>query len=363
MRKKIAIPIFAASVILALSIGVIIGTGKIYQNPVPQADLEKQNEIIFRVDVKSLIRINNETDLLEKKNELIGYIWKGGGFPSSKMPQNIETIIDDRYTDMQNLVKIEKLSISMENGVNSYAYLFVAKNPNDALIIYHEGHVGDFINNKSTIQFFLNEGYSVLALSMPLLGMNNQPIVYTESFGPIKLESHNHLVFLESPEFSPIKYFVEPIAVSLNYIETKYQFNSYHMVGLSGGGWTAILYSAVDERISDTFSIAGSLPFYLRTGSDIGDYEQTVPDLYKIANYLELYVLDSSQNRELVQIFNKYDPCCFTNPKFETYENEVKSAVSRTGGGNFAIYLDDTHKQHKISDYALKIILDHLKKE
>ncbi len=361
MRSEIVIPIFIASIILALSIGIVIGTSTIYQNPIPQADVEKQNEIISKVDVKSLIRINNETDLLEKKNDLIGYIWKDGGFPSSKMPQSVETATDDRYADMQNLGKIEKISISMESGVNSYAYLFVAKNPNNELLIYHGGHDGDFINGKSTIQFFLNEGYSVLAFSMPLLGMNNQPIINTEDFGPIKLESHNYLVFLESPEFSPIKYFVEPIAVSLNYIETKYQFISYHMVGLSGGGWTAVLYSAIDDRVTDTFSVAGSLPFYLRSESDIGDYEQTVPDLYKIANYLELYVLDSGQNRELVQIFNKYDPCCFTNPKFETYENEVKSALSKTGGGNFAIYLDDTHKQHKISDHALKIILDHIK--
>lgn len=361
MHNKIAIPIFIISVILALSIGIVIGTETIYNNSIIH-NVEKQNEIIPTVNVKSLIQINNEIDLLEKKNNLIEYIWKSGGFPSSKMPQNVETITDDHYTDMQNLYKIEKISISMENGVNSYAYLFVAKTTKNDLLIYHEGHDGDFINGKPTIQFFLNEGYSVLAFSMPLLGMNNQPIVNTTNFGPIKLASHNHLVFLESTEFSPIKYFVEPIAISLNYIETKYQFNSYHMVGLSGGGWTAVLYSAIDNRISDTFSIAGSLPFYLRSESDIGDYEQTAPGLYKIANYLELYVLDSAgQNRELVQIFNKYDPCCFTNPKFETYENEVKSTLFKTGGGNFTIYLDDTHMGHKISDHTLKIILDHIK--
>lgn len=362
MRNKIIIPMFVASVILALSIGIVIGTGTIYQNPIPHTDVEKDNEIISKVDVKSLIRINTETDLLEKKNNLVSYIWKDGGLPSLKLPQSVEMVVDDRYADLKNLDKIEKITVSMENGVNSYAYLFVAKSSNDELLIYHAGHDGDFINGKSTIQFFLNKGYSVLALSMPLLGMNNQPIVDTKDFGPIKLESHNHFILLESEEFSPIKYFVEPITVSLNYIETKHQFNSYHMVGLSGGGWTAVLYSAIDNRISDTFSVAGSLPFYLRSESDLGDYEQTVPDLYRIANYLELYVLDSSgQNRELVQIFNKYDPCCFSNPKFNTYENEIKSTLSKTGGGNFAIYLDDTHKEHKISDHALKIILDHIK--
>jgi pimeloyl-ACP methyl ester carboxylesterase len=359
VNNQIVIPIFVASIIIAFGVGAIVGTNTIN---ISTPDTDQDNELISSIDVKSLIRINSQDDLLEKKNNLVEYIWKADGFPSSKMPQNVETTTDSRYADLQNLDKIEKITTSMENGVNSHAYLFLPKNQNGELLIYHAGHEGDFISGKPTIQLFLNEGYSVLAFSMPLLGMNNQPIVNTEDFGPIKLESHNHLRFLESPEFSPIKYFVEPIAVSLNHVESNYGFSSYHMVGISGGGWTAVLYSAIDNRITDTYSVAGSLPFHMRSESDLGDYEQTVPELYKIANYLELYILGSyGQDRELVQIFNKYDPCCFANPKFETYESQVQTTLSNIGGGSFLIYLDDTHKEHKISTHALEIILNRIK--
>ena len=135
------------------------------------------------------------------------------------------------------------------------------------------------------------------------------------------------------------------------------------MVGLSGGGWTTIISSAIDNRISQSFSVAGSYPLYLRYESqNIGDYEQLHPDIYKIANYLELYVMGSSgDNRKLVQIFNKYDPCCFTGELSESYETLVKKKASELNG-NFEIYIDASHKEHKISQNSLELIHDSLNK-
>ncbi len=246
----------------------------------------------------------------------------------------------------------------MEYDVNSTSYLFLPENPNDELIIYHQGHDGGFINGKNTIQFFLNKGYSVLAFSMPLLGMNNQPIVDTE-FGEIKLVSHEYFRFIESQNFSPLKFYFEPLSSSLNYIENNFNFTNFYMVGISGGGWTTTVYSAIDERISKSFSIAGSIPISLRiNANDLGDYEQTLPDFYKTANYLDLYVLASyGENRKHVQIFNKYDPCCFSGNLFKNYENQTEITVSQLGKGSFQIYLDDTHHEHKISENALDIII------
>ena len=250
----------------------------------------------------------------------------------------------------------------MEHEVNSIPYLFIPEYSNDKLIIYHQGHAGDFYKGKETIQFFLEHNYSVLAFSMPLLGMNNQPIVEVSNIGTIQLTSHEHLQFLESSQFSPIQFFVEPIVVSLNYLDENYDFSSYDMVGISGGGWTTTLYPAIDDRISHSYSIAGSVPIYLRsTPQNYGDYEQWLPDLYMIANYLDLYVLNSyGDGRKFVQIFNKYDPCCFSGDMFRTYENEVKETLYKLDGGNFEIYLDDSHKNHEISEFTLEVIIDSL---
>ena len=320
---------------------------------------------IFDTDIVSLIQINDEIDVINKKNNLIKYIWSDNGFPQLKQPTKIDdSVIDMRYNELQNLKNIEKITIEMDYGINSISYLFVSEKSNNHLVIYHQGHSGDFINGIDTIQFFLDEGYSVLAFSMPLLGMNNSPNIQIQNLGSLKFTNHYDFQLLESDDFSPIKYFVEPIAVSLNYVDEKFDYNSYSMVGISGGGWTTILYSAIDNRISDSYSVAGSLPLFLSfISQNHGDYEQTKSDVYQIANYLELYILAAyGDDRKLIQIFNEFDPCCFGGYYYKIYQEEIKLTVSKLNKGHFDIYLDTTHKEHKISEHALDVIIDFMSK-
>ena len=170
-------------------------------------------------------------------------------------------------------------------------------------------------------------------------------------------------MFIESDTFSPIKFFVEPMAESLNYMDKEFNFDSYYMTGISGGGWTTVLYSALDPRIEKSYPVAGSVPMYLKFNNpkNIGDYEQLLPELYKIADYLDLYIMASyGENREHIQIFNKYDPCCFSGDLYLDYESVVFSKVKSLGSGSFMIFIDDSHHEHKISEKSLKIILESL---
>ena len=100
------------------------------------------------------------------------------------------------------------------------------------------------------------------------------------------------------------------------------------------------------------------MPFYLRVDErDIGDYEQTNIDLYKISNYLELYVLAAyGDDRKHIQIFNKNDPCCYSGIGYESYEFFIKDKLVELGKGSFQILIDDTHNEHKISDTMLEYI-------
>jgi hypothetical protein len=322
--------------------------------------------MIYENNIDSLIHIQNPNDIVKHKNNLINFIWSGDDFPLSKLPSNIKmNISNSAYDKFTNLERIDEITIEMDFGINSISYLFIPESSNNKLIIYHQGHDGNFYKGQETIQFFLEKNYSVLAFSMPLLGMNNQPIVEVPNIGSIKLTSHEHLRFLESSTFSPIKFFIEPITVSLNYLDKNYNFLSYDMIGISGGGWTVTLYSALDDRISQTYSIAGSLPIYLRSiPENRGDYEQWVPELYQIANYLDLYIMSSyGDDRKFVQIFNKYDSCCFAGDLYKSYENHIKKSILKLEKGYFEIYLDDTHKTHKISNFALEIMHKSMKNE
>ena len=323
----------------------------------------EDNQFINQPNVDSLIKIDSESDIDQKRSLLTEFFWGVESFQRVKhiktLPEVESDIYDSNYKDFQNLKRIDRLTVEMEYGINSISYLFIPKQSNEKLILYHEGHVEDFALDKNTIQFFLDRDFTVLVMDMPLTGMNSQPVVEIDGIGKIKLISHDQFRLLEANSFNPMKLFLEPIQTNLNFLDKEYDFKQYSMIGLSGGGWTTVVYSAIDERISNSFSVAGSAPFYLRVDlRDIGDYEQTNIDLYQNVNYLELYVLSAyGDGRKHVQIFNKNDPCCYSGNGHETYESVIKDRLLQLGKGDFQIVIDETHKEHKISNHMLDLIL------
>ena len=372
--KKPLLSLLIISFAIIFFLGVYVGLYKIFPYEVLDSSKDilfeqkttQNNQFVNQVNVDSLIKIDSKSDIDQKREFLTEFFWDTTTFQrikdKSPSPEVETNISDSNYKDFQNLKRIDRLTVEMEYGINSISYLFIPEKSNEKLILYHQGHGGDFILGKDTIQFFLNRNFTVLASTMPLVGMNNQPIVEIDGLGKMKLISHEQLMLLEANNFNPMKLFLDPIRINLNFIEMEYDFKQYSMIGLSGGGWTTVIYSAIDERISDSFSVAGSMPFYLRVDErDIGDYEQTNIDLYQNVNYLELYILSSyGDGRKHIQIFNKNDPCCFSGNGYDTYESVVKDRILQLGKGDFQIFEDDTHYEHKISYITLEQIVKNI---
>jgi hypothetical protein len=245
---------------------------------------------------------------------------------------------------------------------------FVPSQANGKLLIYQGGHDGDFVVAKDLMAFFLKNGFAVIGLSMPLESPNNQPVVDLERVGKIQLTFHDQLKLLKMKAGHPVQLFLTPVTVALNYAQPL-GYQSVYMTGVSGGGWTTTIYAALDPRITRSYPAAGSLPLHLREdrdrsnsahrAADWGDYEQTIPELYAIANYLDLYMLSSlGEGRKQLQILNKYDPCCLAGESFRSYEGVVNERVRALGGGTFAVYLDTKNAHHSISSYAMDAILN-----
>jgi hypothetical protein len=370
---KIIIIIIIGIFILGYSIGSnaipFDDTIKAYYSKLTAPNYYEQNSdqilpILYQTNVQSLIHIDDETDITKIRNQIIDYVWKEDGFSKTKMPSKIEqNIQDERYYDIINLEKIDKITLTMEYGVESHGYIFVAEEKNNDFVFYHQGHDGDFINGKKTIEFFLEKGYSVVAFSMPLLGMNNQPTVNVENIGVIKLTGHEHFRLLDSDDFSSIKFFLEPIMVAVNYIENNYNSNSIFMVGISGGGWTTTMYSAIDDRIDKSFPVGAMLPLFISLNAPaIPHYESVLLELYKKSSYLDLYILGSfGEGREQIKIINKFASCSHGGISYQVFAEEIIKTMEKLNNGKFSIFLDDSHNRHKISDTALQVILQNIR--
>ena len=386
---KSRLVIFPTLFILLFVYGVVVGHYQIF--PFDElSDLKfflSQTEPVISPDrpqiydnaqnISKRITINSENDLIKKRDKLIDYIWMGDGFPS-QFPDRVDmNISPNGYQDIKNLERIDSFTINMDFGknedkiflskdveMNSISYLFTPTISNKKLVIYHQGHAEqDFLVDKTKISEFLDNGFSVLIFAPPVHGMNNEPILEFERFGKLRLNSHNHFNLIDNEYFHPLKFFVEPIIVSLNYVEQNLDYDNYYMVGLSGGGWTTTLTSALDHRISKNYSIAGSFPLYMKSDRlNFGDYEQSNPELYSIATYEELYIMSSFYtDQRSVQIFIYNDPCCFQAELYEKfpYGNAIQDQLDILGGGGkFSVFLDSSTRVHEISDHALSLVLD-----
>src|SRR3989338_7083995 len=327
-------------------------------------------------DPGKLITISTPRDIDAKRKQLVQFIWKTDHLPPT-LPDRIEKdFVDLRYKNMKYHKRIDKITVRMELGLKSIAYHFKSSKPSkNKLVVYHHEHSGDFIYAYSLIDSFLKEGYDVLAFSMPLLGLNSEPIgdtgrfgnLVNTSYGTLALADHNAFFFVDNATFTSIKFYVHPVAVALNYIEEQYTYESIVMLGYSGGGWTTTLYTALDPRIQKSYPTASSQPFYLVSNDyDFvmgADYETINSALYHIVDFLDLYLMGSyGENRSQIQILNKYDPCCFAGVGYKTYEDVVSDRVKSLGNGSFSVFSDDSHYEHKISDVAFEVILEDMER-
>ena len=341
---------------LAVALGLVAGAlpaggqdDRKPPRPDPYTDIDPAHR---KVDVPALIHVRSAGDVARVRKELIAFIWKNDGrLPAASKVERSGAELPKALP--AGRASCEKLTVAMEKGFKSVVCHFRPKESNKRLAVFHQGHSALWEGGAAdTVKFLLDKGYAVMAFQMPLLGDN-------KGLAPPGIRSHDDMARLASTDLDPIRFFVEPVAVTLNHALREYGYEDVVMVGLSGGGWTTTLYAAIDPRVRVSIPVAGTLPEYLRAGDfhgnrDRGDWEQYYPALYKVANYLDLYVLGSAgAGRRQRQVLNRYDSCCFAGVRYRTYEGHVRAAVA-AGEGGFDVYLDETHRSHRISRHALE---------
>jgi len=320
------------------------------------------------------ITLHSTHEIAEKRRALIHYLWGKEGFPKRRLPDVVLTNVAGPVKQLDHLARADELRIDMAPGLQGLAYHFIPRQPNRELVVVHHGHACTLDDDPSpadvgygmqrTIRALLREGYGVLGVFMPHMR-------------PGDCTGGHDAMFLTNTVGSPIKYFLEPTAISLNYLNTRSRadrfpnYRTFHMTGLSGGGWTTTVYAAIDPTIRCSFPVAGTIPLYLRYDGSVGDREQFEPTFYRLAGYPDLYILGAhGRGRKQVQILVRRDDCCFGEKQHDAksaglpyaeamraYERNVRDALEKMGRSSFRLEIDEVAPSHMISHHAIKDVI------
>ncbi len=334
--------------------GYLVKFDEEFNETIQQGKYLESNEY-YNVNYSKLISVNNKDDV-DKYRTISRRIIFGKDILPNTLPTKITDNYKNDYGSLENLLKVQELEIELDYGIKSNCHLFLPKKSNGKALIYHQGHRGGFDLGVKTIGYFVNKGFTVFALAMPLTGLNERLYeIPHNKLGNITISSHEDFKYLEHP----LKFFIEPTIAVINFISSRFNFKALSMVGISGGGWTTVLAAAVDTRIKNSFSVSGSIPLYIRfynKRKDYGDFEQMFPKLFSKVNYLDLYLLGAiGKSRSSIQVVITNDPCCFGGDKFSHYSGLI-SQIAIKNEGTFRVVVDESTEKHEISDFTLDTI-------
>jgi hypothetical protein len=325
---------------------------------------------VVGVDVEELMTVHTEDDVLALRADLVAEVWKSadGKLPTA-LPDVERDVAAPELPAFEGVRRIDRLTVRLPYGLSSVVFLLLPRRAADhgRFAFYHNGHGEEPSTMTRTAQALLDAGYGVLLFAMPLYHWNPKELQDpADPSRTVTVESHNDLGPWETPEFSTLRFFLEPLAVAMNHVREAHRPPSVQMIGLSGGGWATTVYPALDPRVTRSYPTAGSLPFFLRSAPPkpsptTGDWEQRLdrhPVFYGISDFMNLYALAAvGENRRQMQILNRFDDCCFNAVGHRSYEPAVRHRVQVIGNGHWELLEDATHGDHTVSPFALSVIL------
>ncbi len=290
---------------------------------------------------------------------LRGYLFGQDALPSAP-PDGIEP--DVMLEGFEDLGPALRLHFDLDYGARATVHVLepAPARPINRLLLINGGHQ-PLVDLKEATAAFLQHGFTVALLPMPLYSPNAGNLRVTIGAQEYQLDRHSDLAKLDDDGHRTLHLFFEPVSRAFTHLLKERSWQQVAMAGISGGGWTTDVYKALDERLDVAYSISGSIPFHIQLASERGDFEQHKErGLYEIAGYRQLYLLGALGSKHR-QVLLESDPCCFAwgerREQIEAYEEVINSQLALSEqGGEFQVALIPDQTEHKISPEVIEWI-------
>ena len=251
------------------------------------------------------------------------------------------------YKGWRNLAGVDELTGHLMKHWRSYAIgYFRPIKANGHLILYQQGLAATYHDQHRLIEGWIADGYTVAAMNMPGYGDNTCYDLDRYCGGPIMAERF-------ATELAVT--FLPPV-LAVNHALGQKPFRRISMVGISSGAWVTAVSAALDPRIDDSIPVAGVLPLAMLWGKETSA-RSIVEGINDIAGMLDLAVMAADRpGRRQLQIFNRFDRCCFFGPRPTLYAGLLSQSAGDLGG-EVEVVFDETHARHKMSRWGLARVM------
>lgn len=318
---------------------------------------------VLETQPAELIRPRDAATLAAIRADLTAAVWGDAGLPEAHQPDSAQPVEATGYgveAGAPPLAAIERFTVPIEANYTAVGYVLRPEAATGRGVVYAHGYAGDVSQAARLVRGLLEEGATVALLNFPGYAENAFRRYDHPRFGPI-LFDHDYLLHYAE---RPMRFYIEPAIVAANRLRAAHGVEGVGIAGFSAGGWVAAVAAAADPRFDRAASVASFLPIYMRDWRNSNEW--TPPHFYapliRAANYLEVPVLaGSGDGRAYLQIFNRYDACCYRNRYGALYQQPVEAAIGAIGaGGDFGVAIDETHARHQVSPWAIARLADFL---
>jgi len=345
-----------------------------------------------------------EAEVVAERQTLIEIIWPSGALPTSMpvvtrrtaaevgaaIPSSLDNLDDSNVLKL-DFPTLNPMPPNGTNGGDGMAYLLSPlEAPRHRVVVLNTGHTYTFdeaedgSGMRNVVQALLTENYSVLLVYMPHFtpsdrtaldpGTGDHNLMFADGMGGSGVG--------DPTDARNYRYFFEPTILSINFLVSEAApggpFSDIALAGLSGGGWTTTMVSAIDTRPRLSISVAGIGPSYTEKAETM-DAEQAVRSRLGIG-YADLGVMGADgtavggELRRQTQVINRRDGCCFGQSKSQYDDHggqigdwqssarlgelNVRGALFGLGSaGRWRLEIDEMADHHMVSANILHDVL------